>query len=74
MFDFSEGFDDHIEYSEQRDSFIRNSFSSFASFSFLGLIRSQIPEVDVLQLVPGYYFLLVFLSFLFLTIFGEKIF
>lgn len=74
MFDFGEGFDEYLEYAEQRDSFIRNIVSSFASFSFLGLIRAQIPEVDVLQLVPGYYFLLVFLSFLFLIIFGEKIF
>ena len=36
----------------------------FGVLLFLEGIRSQIPEIDLLQLVPGFYFFLCFIVFL----------
>lgn len=62
------------------DSFVFENFYIFQSdfytkgiVYFLGvilffeLLRSQISEVDLLQLIPGFYFFLFFVSFLLLT-------
>ena len=37
---------------------------------FLEIIRSQVTEINLLQLVPGFYFFLLFISLFFLVIFS----
>jgi hypothetical protein len=36
---------------------------------FLEIVRSQVTEINLLQLVPGFYFFLLFISLFFLVIF-----
>lgn len=65
--------DNFVEYTEQRDIYIRVFNFSFASIGFLEIVRGQTPEIRVLQLVPGYYLFLVFCSFLFLVFFSSHL-
>lgn len=61
-------------YSTQRDFYIRSLLYSVGVFIFITLLRGQISEINVLQLIPGFYLILLFLSFLFLTFFSDFLF
>ena len=50
-------------YKIQKDLYSTGIAYTFASFTFLELLRSQVPEMNVLQLIPGYYYFLLFVSF-----------
>ena len=49
-------------YVAQRNLFIRIIGYSVGVVLFVEILRSQVPEIDLLQLIPGFYLLLVFIS------------
>ena len=53
-------------YNTQRDLIFKSVFYSLAVFVILDIVREQLPEINLLQLIPGYYLLLLFLTFLIL--------
>jgi hypothetical protein len=53
-------------YESQGDYFIKAICYTVSAIPFLDIVRSQLSEIELLQLVPGFYLLLVFLSFLIL--------
>lgn len=61
-------------YNRQRDLYLKILFFSFPLFLFLEILRNQISEINLLQLVPGFYILLLLTSFLFLIFFSDFIF
>jgi hypothetical protein len=58
-------------YSVQRDLYIRGISYACAIVVFVDLVRGQISEVNLLQLIPGLYLVLLFFSFLFLVYFSD---
>ena len=60
-------------YLIQRDLYLRGLVYSFGVIIFIDLIRGQVAEVNLLQLVPGFYLILLFLAFLFLIYFSDLI-
>jgi hypothetical protein len=61
-------------YVIQRDLYLKAFLYSFGVIIFIEIVRSQIAEIDLLQLIPGFYLILVFLSFTLLVIFSDLIF
>jgi hypothetical protein len=58
-----------LYYLVQKDTIIRIFGYLFGIFSIIEIIRNQVPEIYLLQLVPGYYiFLLVLFFIIFLNI------
>lgn len=60
-------------YSVQKDVYLRAALYSVGVFSFIEILRGQVAEIDLLQLIPGFYLILVFFSFL-LLVFLSKFF
>jgi hypothetical protein len=58
-------------YVVQRDLYVRGISYACAIFIFVDLVRGQISEVNLLQLIPGLYLVLLFISFLFLVYFSD---
>lgn len=53
-------------YLLQQDLFIRGVVYAGGIFILITSLRGQIAEVDILQLIPGFYFFLLLVAFLFL--------
>jgi Sec-independent protein secretion pathway component TatC len=53
-------------YNIQKDLYLKGILYVIGAITFLDLLRSQISEINLLQLVPGYYLLLVLISFVLL--------
>jgi len=64
----------NLDYIEQHDFYAKGLLCSFGIFSFLEIVRNQIAEINVLQLVPGFYLILLFFSFLFVLFSSDTIF
>jgi hypothetical protein len=58
-------------YLVQRDLYIRASCYAFTVVVFVDLVRGQISEVNLLQLIPGLYLVLLLISFIFLVYFSD---
>jgi len=58
-------------YNSQKDIILRGIGYCVGASIFLETVRSQIPETNILQLVPGLYLFLLLLSFLFLVSFSD---
>jgi hypothetical protein len=58
-------------YSVQRDFYIRAITYACPIVVFVDIVRGQISEVNLLQLIPGLYLVLLFISFLFLVYFSN---
>jgi hypothetical protein len=56
------------DYAVQRDYYYRIIISSIGALTFIDIIRSQLPEVNILQLIPGFYLILLFGSLILLLI------
>ena len=56
------------DYNTQRDLFIKCFLYSIGVFIVVDIIRQQLPEVNLLQLIPGYYLFLLFSTFLILIL------
>ena len=55
-------------YTKQKDFYLKSFLYSFGVLIFVDILRSQVSEVNLLQLIPGFYLILLFFSFLFLVI------
>jgi len=66
MFSLDEAFFANSSYFVQTDLYAKILFSACGSFFVVEFIRAQVAEIEVLQLVPGLYLLLLFLSWVFL--------
>ena len=58
-------------YVVQRDLYLKGLVYSFGVIVFIEIVRSQVAEINLLQLIPGFYLILLFLSFLFLMFFSD---
>ena len=61
-------------YIAQKDSYLKSGLFSLAAITFVVFIRRQISEIDLLQLAPGYYLVLIFCFFIFLAFVSQPIF
>ena len=64
MFNLDETFSLNTSYFFQKDLYLKSFLYSFGVFSFIDLLRGQVSEIDLLQLVPGFYLILLFVSFI----------
>ena len=62
MFNIDETTELKVYYLLQKDLYMRGFLYSVGVFLFIDLVRSQISEVNLLQLIPGFYLLLLFIS------------
>lgn len=62
------------EYLVQKDLYLKAFSYAFGVTVFLDILRSQVPEVNLLQIIPGFYILLVFSSLFCLLVFSDFIF
>ena len=60
-------------YIKQKDFYFKSFLYSFGVLLFVDILRNQVSEVNLLQLIPGFYLILLFFSFLFLVITSDFI-
>jgi hypothetical protein len=60
-------------YNTQRDLLFKCFFYSFPLLVILDIVREQLPEINLLQLIPGYYLFLLFLTFIGLIVFSDNV-
>jgi hypothetical protein len=60
-------------YLSQKDFYLKGFLYSAGVLIFLDFLRSQVSEIDLLQLIPGFYLILLFVSFLFLLALSDFI-
>jgi hypothetical protein len=58
-------------YNSQRDFYLRAFSYSIPLFLFIEFLRNQLSEIDFLQLIPGFYLLLLLSLFIFLIFFSD---
>ena len=59
------------DYNTQRDLFIKCLLYSVAVIVMIDILREQLPEINLLQLVPGYYLFLLFSTFVILVLISD---
>lgn len=69
MFNLEENLELNNDYNNQRDLILKIFYYSTSVVSLFELIRGQVPEVNLLQLIPGFYLFLLFIFFLFCLFF-----
>jgi len=52
-------------YIKQKDFYLKSFLYSFGVLLFVDILRNQVSEVNLLQLVPGFYLILLFFFHLF---------
>jgi hypothetical protein len=57
----------NLKYLKERNLLLRIISYFFGMFIFLDLVRGQISEVNLLQLIPGFYLILLFIGLIFLV-------
>jgi hypothetical protein len=70
MFNVDETYVDLKCYKSQRDIPLKFLCYSTSVIVFVDILREEVPEINILQLVPGYYLLLIFVSLIFLISFS----
>lgn len=73
MFALDDTFLFEIFYVAQTDFYLKGFIYFTGVILFLEILRTQISEVDLLQLIPGFYFFLFFISFLTIFFFSETL-
>ena len=71
MLNLDETVETNDAYIIQRDLYIRSVVYSFGVVIFIDIIRNQVAEINLLQLIPGFYLILLFISFLLLVFFSD---
>lgn len=71
MFSLDEAFLGTSKYLEQIDLPWKAISLALGVFTVVEFVRSQVPEIEVLQLVPGLYLLLLFFAWIFLVFFSN---
>jgi hypothetical protein len=74
MFNLEESFERSLFYSIHSNFLIKILKYSLSFLSFLIILRNQVPEMKLLQLIPGFYLLLIIFCFIFLFFFSEMSF
>jgi len=74
MLNLEDTLSDIYSYNIQKDLILKGILYVLGAIEVLELIRSQVSEVNLLQLVPGYYLFLVLVSFVLLIITSNFIF
>jgi len=67
MLNLGESLDSLFSYVSQREYPLRVFSYSVGSFLLVKILRSLVSEVNILQLIPGFYLILLFLSFIILV-------
>ena len=73
MFSLDEAFFATSGYLEQNDIYWRSISLALGVFTVVEFVRTQVPEIEVLQLIPGLYLLLLFFSWIFLVFFSNLV-
>jgi hypothetical protein len=68
MLNLDETLSFQTDYEVQRDYYIKIFLYSICVIIFIDILRSQVAEINLLQLVPGFYLFLLFSSLLILSI------
>jgi hypothetical protein len=71
MLNLDETFEINNSYIIQRDLYIKGFLYSFGVVIFIELVRAQVAEVNLLQLIPGFYLIVLFISFVVLLYFSD---
>jgi hypothetical protein len=71
MLNLDETVETNNAYIIQRDLYIRGLVYSLGVIIFIDIIRNQVAEINLLQLIPGFYLILLFISFLLLVFFSD---
>jgi hypothetical protein len=71
MLNLDETFEINTDYFIQRDLYLKSFLYSIGIIIIINIIRQQVPEINLLQLVPGFYLLLLFLSFLLIVFLSD---
>lgn len=74
MLNLDETVSTNSDYIRQRDFSIKVFLYSLGAIILVDILRSQVPEINLLQLMPGFYLVLLFIGLLFLSISTELIF
>jgi len=73
MFNLDEPLVINNSYFVQRDLYLKAFLYSVGVVTFIDFLRNQVSEINLLQLVPGFYLVLLFFS-LILLIFSSDFF
>jgi hypothetical protein len=63
----------NVFYVIQRDFYLKAFFYSIGVIVFVDILRGQVAEVNLLQLIPGFYLILLFSSFLLLIFLSDNL-
>jgi hypothetical protein len=58
-------------YTKQKDFYLKSFLYSFGVLIFVDILRNQVSEVNLLQLIPGFYLFFLFSTFFFFLIFSN---
>jgi hypothetical protein len=73
MINLEDTFEILIDYFIQKDLFLKGIIYSVGIIILIDLLRKQVPEISLLQLVPGFYLFLLFTAFLLILFFSNFI-
>lgn len=59
------------DYNRQKDLYLKIFKQLGTTLSFVEILRAQISEINLLQLIPGFYLILLFLSIVVLSFFSD---
>jgi hypothetical protein len=71
MLNLDETFELNNLYVIQRDLYLKGFLYSFGVVIFIELVRGQVAEVNLLQLIPGFYLIVLFISFIVILYFSD---
>jgi len=71
MLNLDETIELNNSYLIQRDLYTKGLLYSLGVIVFIDLVRGQVAEVNLLQLIPGFYLILLFIAFVFLLYFSD---
>lgn len=74
MFNLDDSFWLRTRYFFNEDLLLKSGVTTFGLVGFLELIRTQISEINLVQLIPGVYFLFFFFGFVSLSFFNYRFF
>jgi hypothetical protein len=71
MLNLDETIETNLSYVTQRDLYLKGFLYSLGVIIFIDIVRSQVAEINLLQLIPGFYLILLFISFVILLLFSD---
>lgn len=74
MLNLDETLSFQADYEVQRDYYLKIFLYSIGVIVFIDIVRSQVPEINLLQLVPGFYLFLLFGSLVILSLASDFLF